>query len=99
MEDGALQDPRGCLTRAGLELLRAADPGKTPQALALHLAGCARCQDRMLAADAGVAQEPGRGARRTPPPLWRVLLFFAAGLLLAALGFGWVARTLSGGGP
>lgn len=99
MEDRALQDARGCLTQAGLELLRVGDPGKAPQALALHLAGCARCQDRMLAADAGVAQAPGRAQRRAPPPLWRALLLFGAGLLLAALGFGWVARTLSGGGP
>jgi hypothetical protein len=96
MEGAGLQDARGCLTPAGLTLLRAAAPGRAPQALALHLASCSRCQERMLAADAGVVQAPGRSTRRTPPPLWRTLLLFAAGLLLAALGFGWAARLLGG---
>jgi hypothetical protein len=71
-------DGRGCLTEAGIAAFRKAPPGKAPQELAAHVAGCARCQDRLLAAD--VPPRPaGRAARRAvAPPLGR-------GLLLAAL--------------
>jgi hypothetical protein len=99
MDETSLQDTRGCLTTAGLQALRGAAPGRAPHALAQHLAGCARCQERMLATDQGVVQSPGRSTRRTRPPVWRLLLIFAAGLLLAGLGFAWAARMLAGGGP
>ena len=44
-----LQDQGGCLTAAGLAVLRAAAAGQAPQTLAAHLAGCARCQKRVIA--------------------------------------------------
>jgi hypothetical protein len=45
----ALLDGRGCLSEAGLDALEAATAGQAPPELASHLAGCQRCQDRMLA--------------------------------------------------
>ena len=44
-----LLDTRGCLTAAGFAALQSSVPGQAPLELAQHLAGCARCQGRMLA--------------------------------------------------
>ncbi len=79
-----LKDFKGCLTAAGLSAFRAAAPGKAPADLAAHVTGCARCQERLLTSDAGTL---GPGKRRTPPPLWRVLVIFFVGLIAAFLGF------------
>jgi hypothetical protein len=46
---GALLDDRGCLTPRGLAALVRAPVGQAPPELATHLAGCARCQERLLA--------------------------------------------------
>jgi hypothetical protein len=55
----AWQDGRGCLTASGLQAVRGAVPGQAPAELAAHLAGCVRCQEKLLALDA-----PRRGASR-----------------------------------
>lgn len=90
----ALKDTKGCLTEAGLQAFRAAPPGRAPAELAAHVAGCARCQDRALAADEGTA---GPGKRREPPPLWRVFALFFGGLLIAVVLFLWTRRILAPG--
>ncbi len=48
----------GHLTDADFRRIEAAPPGAVAAAPAAHLAGCARCQERMLS----------RGARSVPPP-------------------------------
>ena len=83
----ALQDARGCLTPAGRAAVQEAPVGQAPPELARHLAGCARCQERLLAAAAG-AVHGGPGAPRLtgagePGRLWRPVVFIAAALLFA----------------
>jgi hypothetical protein len=77
-----LLDARGCLTDAGFSALDAAPPGLGPADLALHLAGCGRCQRRFLARGgekgAGIRAVPGRATR---PPLWRTVVIAVAALL------------------
>jgi hypothetical protein len=75
-----LRDARGCLTPAGLRALKQAAPGGAPPELAAHLAGCERCQERLLAADSGGA---ARRPPREPPPLWRAFVIFVVGFALA----------------
>jgi hypothetical protein len=81
---GALTDGRGCLTAAGFAALSRAPVGRAPADLAAHLAGCARCQERMLAAGAPVRPPTAAAPRRTPRLWLGVALAFAA--LLLALG-------------
>jgi hypothetical protein len=88
----ALRDAKGCLSPAGLAAFRAAAPGRAPVELAAHVAGCARCQERALAADEGML---GPGKRKPPPPLWRVFALFFVGLVIALLLFFWTQRILS----
>jgi hypothetical protein len=78
-----LQDRGGCLTAAGLAVLRSAVAGQAPTALAAHLAGCARCQDRALAVDAPRAKSGRAASRPVVPSLGRTL--FLSALLLAAI--------------
>jgi hypothetical protein len=78
----ALLDAQGCLTEAGMHALLAAPPGRGPEALALHLSACGRCQDRLLAA--GVpGPRTGAPRRRVAPPLGRTLLL--VGLILVSM--------------
>jgi hypothetical protein len=78
----ALLDAQGCLTEGGLRALQAGPPGRGPEALAVHLAACARCQDRMLAA--GVpGPRTGAPRRQVAPPLGRMLLL--VGLILVSM--------------
>ena len=73
-----------CPTDAQLAELQHAVPGQAPADLALHLAGCEHCQQRVLF---------GSGRRSTgkrrPPPEWpsprRALLYLAAALFALAL--------------
>ena len=88
-----LRGARGCLSEAGLALLKQSPPGQAPAELAQHVASCGRCQDRLLAVDLG--PEAGR-ARRRPPPLWRVFVLFAVGFGLALVAFWWIRRVLAG---
>ena len=77
-------DSRGCLTDEGVAELARAPLGQVPAEVAAHLAGCARCQDRLLQA----GREPGESR---PVPSGRkpfrnltlvgVLLLFTLALL------------------
>src|SRR5216683_1986747 len=64
----ALFDADGCLSPRGFAQISAAPPGRAPAELAAHLAGCARCQRRLLVAALPSASP---SPRRAPPPLWR----------------------------
>ena len=75
----ALRDARGCLTQEGFDLLAGSAPGKAPAELASHVAGCVRCQDRMLA---GARAELRARERASPPPPWRIWAVLGAVLLL-----------------
>jgi hypothetical protein len=79
----ALLNDRGCLTEAGLEVLRSSAAGQAPAELAVHLAGCARCQERVLAVDAPNPRRRRRTARPEFPSLGRSLLL--AALVVAAI--------------
>ena len=79
----SLQNDRGCLTEAGLQAFRSAAVGRAPAELAAHLAGCARCQERVLAVDAPRPRGGRRKARAELPSLGRSLLL--AVLLIAAI--------------
>jgi hypothetical protein len=76
----ALQDAHGCLTPAGFEALARAPLAQGPKDLVAHVAACARCQDRMLAADRMSA-----GPRREPPPPWRLVLSVGVIVILTVL--------------
>jgi hypothetical protein len=84
-----LVDARGCLTDAGFAALASARPGGAPAELAAHLGGCARCQDRVLQAAAGVEgagagrlRKPARSERRR----WLALALVMGVLLIAIVG-------------
>lgn len=77
----AVTDIHGHLTDAGFAALRNATPGQAPAALAAHLSGCSRCQERALAG--GRAQDPER-TKKVPPPPWRIYVVVAA-ILVALL--------------
>jgi hypothetical protein len=79
---GALVDGRGCLTAAGFAVLSRAPVGRAPADLAAHLAGCARCQERMLAGGAPARPAPRSPGRRAPR-LWLGVGFALLALLLA----------------
>jgi hypothetical protein len=77
-----LQDTRGCLTPDGFAAVAAAPVGAVPPELAVHLAACTRCQQRLLAG--GVDPSP-RPHKRAPSP---GRMFLGVGLLLLViLGF------------
>jgi hypothetical protein len=92
----ALQDRSGCLTAAGLAALRSAVAGQAPLALASHLAGCARCQERVLAVDAPRARSGRPSPKAVVPSLGRSLLL-AAVLLAAIVAMFATLRHLAGG--
>ena len=80
----ALLDARGCLTEAALATLDKAPPGQGPAEAAAHLAGCGRCQRRLLARggqDAGAISAAPRTA--VAPPLWRTIAVVVAVIVLA----------------
>jgi len=89
-----LVDGRGCLTDAGFAAVEAAPVGEVPSELAAHLAGCARCQKRLLGG--GAERPPGRG--RPAPSLGRMLVMVGL-VLLAILGFMVSLRWLAAPGP
>ena len=94
--EASLQERGGCLTAAGLAVLRTAVAGQAPQALAAHLAGCARCQERVLLVDAPRA----KSGRATPLPVVPSLgrtLFLAVLLLAAIVGMLATLRHLAAG--
>jgi hypothetical protein len=72
-----------CLSDRDIATLRDAPPGTLPEAVARHLAGCPRCQQRALFGTE--ARRPGR-KREVPelPSLGRALLLVL--IVLAAFG-------------
>ena len=76
----ALFDAQGCLSPQGFAQISAAPPGQVPAELAAHLAGCMRCQRRLLA-----AALPSSGPRRERPPLWRTAAVVVVCLLLVLM--------------
>ena len=75
-----LFDAQGCLSPDGFAQISAAPPGEVPGELAAHLAGCLRCQRRLL-----TAALPPSGPRREKPPLWRTGVVVVVIVLLAVL--------------
>jgi len=71
--------PAGCLTPADLAAFRSTVPGQAPAELATHVAGCARCQRRLLEGDA--PRLAGRAGRRKPRPLVTLAILAALGVL------------------
>ena len=74
-------DAQGCLTPDGFARIEASPPGRAPAELAAHLASCARCQRRLLAASSP-AHSP---VRRERPTIWRTALVVAACLVLVVI--------------
>jgi len=83
---GPLTDGRGCLTESGLQSVERAPVGGAPSELSRHVAGCGRCQERLLSRGSGAAP---RRERKRPPPLWRTAVVAAAALLLIVVA--WIA--------
>lgn len=83
----ALFDRQGCLTAAGLAALRGAQPGRAPAEVAAHVAGCARCQQRLLGglAAAGPATAARRGSSSARWVWLAVLVVFGLLLLVGGL--------------
>jgi hypothetical protein len=84
---------QGCLTADGLNALAAAPVGHAPPELALHIAGCARCQDRLLALSAG----PRAGDRPARSAPWRNLVVITMALVLIIVVLGVALGVLTGG--
>ena len=82
-----------CLTEDQLAALRESPPGQAPAELALHLAGCERCQSRALF---GAVRKPG--VSREPPPLPSLgrALALVATIVLAMIAFFWTLGRLVG---
>jgi hypothetical protein len=86
--------PSACLTQEQIAEARAAAPGQVPEPLARHLAGCERCQERLLF---GQERPPRKRGRSMPelPSLGRALLLLA--LVVAAMAaFLFTLRQLAG---
>lgn len=81
----------GCLTDAGLRVVAEALPGRAPAELAAHLAGCTRCQRRLLGVDRAAPAAPAR-----PAPSPGRLAILLLGVLLALAAVLWSARLLVG---
>jgi hypothetical protein len=77
----ALFDAQGCLSPQGFAQISVAPPGQVPAELAAHLAGCMRCQRRLLAA----ALPSSGSTRRERPPLWRTGVAVLVCLLLVVM--------------
>lgn len=82
-----------CLTEAQLRAVQASPPGEVPSELALHLASCERCQERVLFG--ARSRAAGRAARAELPSLRKTLLL-AALVLLAMAGFFYTLLKLFG---
>ena len=79
-------DASRCLDEQGLRALAGAQPGQAPPELALHVAGCAACQARLLAADVPERRARASAPRNVPQSLGALLtraLLVLAAILLA----------------
>jgi len=96
---GRLFDAQGCLSAAGLAALQRAAPGRAPADLAAHVAGCNRCQQRLLSSlrEPGKPGRPGKpGAASTPRGLVWVAVAAIAALFLLLGGLVAAMRHLGG---
>jgi hypothetical protein len=91
---GGPLDASGCLSAAGLAALTAAPVGQAPPQLASHLAGCVRCQDRLLFLSAGATTGARQPSARPAP--WRNLALVTAGFVLILVVLGVALGMLSG---
>jgi hypothetical protein len=85
----------GCLGESDMQVLRDAAPGTAPDALAHHVAGCRRCQERLLFG----AERPPRAATRNDT-LWpsaRRLAFLVLCLIGMIALFVWSLQKLLNG--
>ena len=92
---GSLFDGRGCLTAAGFAAFQGSAPGRAPADVAAHVAGCARCQKRLLTGSRAPA--PAAPTRRGPPGprfAWLIVLVIGGLLILLAglVAAPWLAR-------
>jgi len=90
---GALLDDRGCLTARGLAALARAPVGQAPSELATHLAGCARCQERLLAS--GRERDP---VPKPAPKAYRNVALVIVALLAGLIALGMTLSILNGRG-
>lgn len=81
---GALVDAAGCLTPVGLATLVRAPVGQAPPELATHLAGCARCQERLLATSRESDPVP-KAAPKAYRAVALVVLTLIAGVILLGM--------------
>jgi hypothetical protein len=92
---GGLFDARGCLTPAGLAALRSAPPGRGPEEVAAHLAGCPRCQQRLFDGLRGPGEAaPARRSSSAARLVWILVLavFGLLALVGGLLATRWLAR-------
>jgi hypothetical protein len=75
----------GCPTDAELLALQAAEPGRAPEDLARHLAGCARCQQRALFGGEPRRRAAGRAAPELPSAKRALVLLLGVLVALAML--------------
>jgi hypothetical protein len=76
---------RGCPSDAELLALQAAEPGRAPEGLARHLAGCARCQQRALFGGEARRGSARRAIPELPSPKRALVLLLAVLVALAML--------------
>jgi hypothetical protein len=84
----------GCLTESEMRVIRDAPPAGAPEALALHLAGCLRCQERLLF---GALRAAGPRKQATVWPPWRRLVVLLLCLMAMLVVFVLSLRMLTAG--
>jgi hypothetical protein len=82
-----------CLSEAQLASLRESPPGAAPAELAGHVAGCERCQSRLLF---GVVRRPSPAGGAPPLPSLGRALGLLALILLSLVAFVWTVGRLAG---
>jgi hypothetical protein len=87
----SLLDSQGCVNEAGFRALEESPPGRGPAEVAAHVAGCPRCQQRLLAGASG--RLGMRPPLRKAPPLSRSFLLVGATLAAILLAL-WSLRWL-----
>jgi hypothetical protein len=91
-----LLDAKGCLTEAGIDALLRSPTGRGPQELVAHLAGCSRCQDRLLARDRAATTAARRSSTTAEERLVRTVLILVIIVVVALAGAWFLARRIRG---